>query len=89
MVMIFFTRYVDQFSRSLYVEYKSKGIDVQCQVITNLNRCMTSDFHMIASFFYNLSTYFFYPPFVVSHASIYILVYLAYFLPNKILPPPY
>ncbi|CAN6268298.1 unnamed protein product [Urochloa humidicola] len=23
--------YVDQFSRSLYVEYKSKGIDVQCQ----------------------------------------------------------
>jgi hypothetical protein len=26
-------RYVAQFSRSLYVEYKSKGIDVQCQVI--------------------------------------------------------
>ncbi|KAL6652501.1 hypothetical protein ACP70R_011426 [Stipagrostis hirtigluma subsp. patula] len=24
--------YVDQFSRSLYVEYRSKGIDVQCQV---------------------------------------------------------
>uniref|UniRef100_A0A0E0K1Z3 B-keto acyl reductase n=1 Tax=Oryza punctata TaxID=4537 RepID=A0A0E0K1Z3_ORYPU len=24
--------YVDQFSRCLYVEYKSKGIDVQCQV---------------------------------------------------------
>lgn len=24
--------YIDQFSRSLYVEYKSKGIDVQCQV---------------------------------------------------------
>ncbi|RLM65066.1 hypothetical protein C2845_PM16G12940 [Panicum miliaceum] len=24
--------FVDQFSRSLYVEYKSKGIDVQCQV---------------------------------------------------------
>lgn len=23
--------YVDQFSRSLYVEYKNKGIDVQCQ----------------------------------------------------------
>uniref|UniRef100_A0ACD5V9K1 Uncharacterized protein n=1 Tax=Avena sativa TaxID=4498 RepID=A0ACD5V9K1_AVESA len=26
-------RYVAQFSRSLYVEYRSKGIDVQCQVI--------------------------------------------------------
>ncbi|VAI58123.1 unnamed protein product [Triticum turgidum subsp. durum] len=25
-------RYVDQFSRCLYVEYKGKGIDVQCQV---------------------------------------------------------
>ncbi|KAI4975472.1 hypothetical protein ZWY2020_049079 [Hordeum vulgare] len=25
-------RYVAQFSRSLYVEYRSKGIDVQCQV---------------------------------------------------------
>lgn len=25
-------RYIDQFSRSLYVEYKSSGIDVQCQV---------------------------------------------------------
>lgn len=24
--------YIDQFSRCLYVEYKSKGIDVQCQV---------------------------------------------------------
>ncbi|KAJ8493973.1 hypothetical protein OPV22_015694 [Ensete ventricosum] len=24
--------YIDQFSRSLYVEYKGKGIDVQCQV---------------------------------------------------------
>ncbi|KAM7269175.1 hypothetical protein ACFE04_024672 [Oxalis oulophora] len=24
--------YIDQFSRSLYVEYKNKGIDVQCQV---------------------------------------------------------
>jgi 17beta-estradiol 17-dehydrogenase / very-long-chain 3-oxoacyl-CoA reductase len=51
MVMLFFIiRFVDQFSRALYVEYKSKGIDVQCQVITNLYRCMTSDFHMIASF---------------------------------------
>jgi len=29
-------RYVDQFSRCLYVEYKSKGIDVQCQVTTIL-----------------------------------------------------
>uniref|UniRef100_A0A453IFI1 Uncharacterized protein n=1 Tax=Aegilops tauschii subsp. strangulata TaxID=200361 RepID=A0A453IFI1_AEGTS len=27
-------RYVAQFSRSLYVEYKSKGIDVQCQLNT-------------------------------------------------------
>lgn len=25
-------RYVDQFSRCLYVEYKKSGIDVQCQV---------------------------------------------------------
>ncbi|ONK77808.1 uncharacterized protein A4U43_C02F10910 [Asparagus officinalis] len=25
-------RYIDQLSRSLYVEYKKKGIDVQCQV---------------------------------------------------------
>lgn len=25
-------RYVDQFSRCLYVEYKNNGIDVQCQV---------------------------------------------------------
>ena len=31
-----FFRYVDQFSRCLYVEYKDKGIDVQCQVILNL-----------------------------------------------------
>lgn len=27
-----FFRYVDQFSRCLYVEYKKSGIDVQCQV---------------------------------------------------------
>lgn len=26
-------RYVDQFSKSLYVEYKNSGIDVQCQVL--------------------------------------------------------
>jgi len=25
-------RYIDQFSRCLYVEYKKSGIDVQCQV---------------------------------------------------------
>lgn len=30
--LFFFASYVDQFSRCLYVEYKSKGIDVQCQV---------------------------------------------------------
>ena len=28
----FFFSYIDQFSRSLYVEYKKSGIDVQCQV---------------------------------------------------------
>lgn len=28
-----FFRYIDQFSRCLNVEYKAKGIDVQCQVI--------------------------------------------------------
>lgn len=27
-----FSRYIDQFSRCLYVEYKKSGIDVQCQV---------------------------------------------------------
>lgn len=27
-----FFRYIDQFSRCLYVEYKKSGIDVQCQV---------------------------------------------------------
>lgn len=26
-------RYIDQFSRCLYVEYKKSGIDVQCQVL--------------------------------------------------------
>lgn len=26
-------RYIDQFSRCLHVEYKNKGIDVQCQVL--------------------------------------------------------
>jgi hypothetical protein len=30
-----FASYVDQFSKCLYVEYKSKGIDVQCQVWTS------------------------------------------------------
>lgn len=34
-------RYVDQFSRCLYVEYKNKGIDVQCQVRNSHSwRCM-------------------------------------------------
>lgn len=28
----FIFRYIDQFSRCLYVEYKKNGIDVQCQV---------------------------------------------------------
>lgn len=27
-------RYIDQFSRCLYVEYKKSGIDVQCQVLS-------------------------------------------------------
>lgn len=30
--MLLIYRYIDQFSRSLYVEYKKSGIDVQCQV---------------------------------------------------------
>ncbi|KAI3720379.1 hypothetical protein L6452_21295 [Arctium lappa] len=34
--------YVDQFSRSLYVEYKSLGIDVQCQVPLYVSTNMTS-----------------------------------------------
>jgi 17beta-estradiol 17-dehydrogenase / very-long-chain 3-oxoacyl-CoA reductase len=32
MLSVHFVRYVDQFSRSLSVEYKQYGIDVQCQV---------------------------------------------------------
>ncbi|CAM0870292.1 unnamed protein product [Alopecurus aequalis] len=36
-------RYVDQFSRSLYVEYRSKGIDVQCQAPLFVETKMTSD----------------------------------------------
>ncbi|CAM0952935.1 unnamed protein product [Alopecurus aequalis] len=35
-------RYVDQFSRSLFVEYRSKGIDVQCQVPMLVDTKMTS-----------------------------------------------
>ncbi|CAM0952936.1 unnamed protein product [Alopecurus aequalis] len=34
--------YVDQFSRSLFVEYRSKGIDVQCQVPMLVDTKMTS-----------------------------------------------
>ena len=30
---VFAGSFVEKFSRSLYVEYKKKGIDVQCQVI--------------------------------------------------------
>ena len=30
-----FVRYVDKFSRSLSVEYKQYGVDVQCQVYMN------------------------------------------------------
>ncbi|CAM0913997.1 unnamed protein product [Alopecurus aequalis] len=35
--------YVAQFSRSLYVEYRSKGIDVQCQAPMFVETKMTSD----------------------------------------------
>uniref|UniRef100_A0A0A8ZQ25 Glossy8 n=1 Tax=Arundo donax TaxID=35708 RepID=A0A0A8ZQ25_ARUDO len=35
-------RYVAQFSRSLYVEYRSKGIDVQCQAPLLVHTNMTS-----------------------------------------------
>ncbi|CAL5016274.1 unnamed protein product [Urochloa decumbens] len=38
--------YVDQFSRCLYVEYKSKGIDVQCQL-----RCGTLEYASVAMIF--------------------------------------
>ncbi|EHA8587746.1 hypothetical protein COCNU_scaffold003116G000100 [Cocos nucifera] len=34
--------YVDQFSRCLYVEYKNKGIDVQCQAPLYVTTRMTS-----------------------------------------------
>lgn len=34
--LLWFTSYMDQFSRCLYVEYRRKGIDVQCQVWTIL-----------------------------------------------------
>ncbi|KAM3314319.1 hypothetical protein ACQJBY_033264 [Aegilops geniculata] len=37
-------RYVAQFSRSLYVEYKSKGIDVQCQAPFFVGTTMASGF---------------------------------------------
>ncbi|EMS58597.1 Estradiol 17-beta-dehydrogenase 12 [Triticum urartu] len=37
-------RYVAQFSRSLYVEYKSKGIDVQCQAPFFVSTTMASGF---------------------------------------------
>ncbi|KAI4993821.1 hypothetical protein ZWY2020_008134 [Hordeum vulgare] len=37
-------RYVAQFSRSLYVEYKSKGIDVQCQAPFFVATTMASGF---------------------------------------------
>jgi hypothetical protein len=30
---VYVIRYIDQFSRCLYVEYKKSGIDVQCQVL--------------------------------------------------------
>lgn len=32
LVFLLRSRYIDQFSRCLYVEYKKSGIDVQCQV---------------------------------------------------------
>ncbi|CAM0913994.1 unnamed protein product [Alopecurus aequalis] len=36
-------RYISQFSRSLYVEYRSRGIDVQCQVPLYVETKMTTD----------------------------------------------
>lgn len=40
-------RYVEQLSRSLYVEYKYSGIDVQCQVSMNLHCVVLSTFLFI------------------------------------------
>lgn len=45
-------RYVAEFSRSLYVEYKSKGIDVQCQVyIVLLFKFLENNFFMYCWWF--------------------------------------
>jgi hypothetical protein len=35
-MLFYVNRFVDQLSRSLYVEYKHSGIDVQCQVLFSL-----------------------------------------------------
>jgi hypothetical protein len=35
-MLFYVNRFVDQLSRSLYVEYKHSGIDVQCQVLISL-----------------------------------------------------
>lgn len=35
-MLFYVSRFVDQLSRSLYVEYKHSGIDVQCQVLFSL-----------------------------------------------------
>jgi hypothetical protein len=60
MLFMFAIRYVDQFSRSLYVEYKKRGIDVQCQVLIPLRwycfilvriLCIDMMFNIIASSF--------------------------------------
>lgn len=42
-------RYVAQFSRSLYVEYRNKGIDVQCQAPLYVETKMTSGVHARSS----------------------------------------
>lgn len=43
-------RYIDQFSRCLYVEYKGKGIDVQCQVLLCYSTSRTQ-IHLQVNFF--------------------------------------
>lgn len=57
---MFAIRYIDQFSRCLYVEYKKSGIDVQCQVLSPLRwycfilvriLCIDMMFSIIASSF--------------------------------------
>lgn len=45
-----FSRFIDQLSRSLYVEYKRMGIDVQCQVIINAFLHVEYSIHSLQTF---------------------------------------